>query len=35
MSAKVLVVEDEAPLSELLSYNLSAEGFAVRPRPCR
>jgi two-component system phosphate regulon response regulator PhoB len=30
MSAKVLVVEDEAPLSELLSYNLSAEGFAVR-----
>ncbi len=30
MNAKVLVVEDEAPLSELLSYNLSAEGFAVR-----
>lgn len=29
MSAKVLVVEDEAALLELLSYNLDAEGFAV------
>ena len=29
MSAKVLVVEDEAPLLEMLSYNLEAEGFKV------
>lgn len=29
MNAKVLVVEDEAPLLEMLSYNLSAEGFKV------
>ncbi|MFM9846875.1 MAG: response regulator, partial [Hyphomicrobiaceae bacterium] len=29
MNAKVLVVEDEAPLSELLRYNLEAEGFKV------
>ena len=27
--AKVLVVEDEAPLAELLRYNLEAEGFRV------
>ena len=27
MSAKVLVVEDEAPLAETLCYNLEAEGF--------
>jgi two-component system, OmpR family, phosphate regulon response regulator PhoB len=29
MSAKVLVVEDEESLVELLQYNLSAEGFRV------
>ncbi len=29
MTAKVLVVEDEAALAELLRYNLSAEGFKV------
>lgn len=29
MSAKVLVVEDEAPLAEMLRYNLKAEGFNV------
>ena len=29
MGAKILVVEDEAALSELLSYNLSKEGFEV------
>jgi two-component system phosphate regulon response regulator PhoB len=29
MCAKVLVVEDEEGLSELLSYNLQKEGFAV------
>lgn len=29
MSAKVLIVEDEAPLAELLRYNLEAEGFEV------
>ena len=29
MSARVLVVEDESALSQLLSYNLSKEGFAV------
>ena len=29
MSAKVLVVEDELPLAEMLSYNLEAEGFDV------
>lgn len=29
MAAKVLVVEDEAPLSELLRYNLEAEGYKV------
>lgn len=29
MSAKVLIVEDEAPLAELLRYNLEAEGFQV------
>jgi two-component system phosphate regulon response regulator PhoB len=29
MSAKVLIVEDEAPLAELLRYNLEAEGFRV------
>ncbi|MCL4767581.1 MAG: phosphate regulon transcriptional regulator PhoB [Hyphomicrobiaceae bacterium] len=30
MTAKVLIVEDEAPLAELLRYNLEAAGFAVR-----
>lgn len=29
MSVKVLIVEDEAPLAELLRYNLEAEGFEV------
>jgi two-component system, OmpR family, phosphate regulon response regulator PhoB len=29
MVAKVLIVEDEAPLMELLRYNLEAEGFRV------
>lgn len=29
MTAKVLIVEDEAPLAELLRYNLAAEGFEV------
>ncbi len=29
MCAKVLVVEDEAAISQLLSYNLRAEGFEV------
>jgi len=29
MSAKVLIVEDEQPLAELLRYNLEAEGFRV------
>ena len=29
MSAKVLIVEDEAPLAEMLRYNFEAEGFRV------
>jgi two-component system, OmpR family, phosphate regulon response regulator PhoB len=29
MTAKVLVVEDEMPLAEMLEYNLEAEGFRV------
>jgi phosphate regulon transcriptional regulator PhoB len=29
MAAKILVVEDEAPLAEMLRYNLAAEGFEV------
>jgi two-component system phosphate regulon response regulator PhoB len=29
MSAKVLVVEDEEPISQLLAYNLQKEGFSV------
>ena len=29
MTAKVLIVEDEAPLAEMLRYNLEAEGFEV------
>jgi two-component system, OmpR family, phosphate regulon response regulator PhoB len=29
MTARVLIVEDEAPLAELLRYNLEAEGFLV------
>jgi two-component system phosphate regulon response regulator PhoB len=29
MTARVLIVEDEAPLAELLRYNLEAEGFQV------
>ncbi len=30
MTAKVLIVEDEAALAEMLRYNLEAEGYAVR-----
>ena len=30
MAAKVLIVEDEAALAEVLRYNLEADGFAVR-----
>lgn len=30
MGAKILVVEDEETLSEILEYNLSSEGFSVR-----
>jgi two-component system phosphate regulon response regulator PhoB len=30
MSATILIVEDEASIQELLSYNFEAEGFAVR-----
>lgn len=29
MAAKVLIVEDEAPLAELLRYNFESEGFEV------
>jgi two-component system phosphate regulon response regulator PhoB len=29
MSAKVLVIEDEEPISQLLAYNLTKEGFTV------
>ena len=29
MSAKVLIVEDEQPLAEMLAYNLETEGFVV------
>lgn len=29
MSAKVLIIEDELPLAELLRYNLEAEGYRV------
>jgi two-component system phosphate regulon response regulator PhoB len=29
MTAKVLIVEDEAPLAEMLRYNLESEGFRV------
>ena len=29
MTAKILIVEDEEPLTLLLRYNLEAEGFAV------
>lgn len=29
MTAKILVVEDEAPLAEMLRYNFEAEGFDV------
>jgi len=29
MTVKVLIVEDEAPLAELLRYNLEAEGYEV------
>lgn len=30
MSAKILVVEDEQDLAEMLTYNLEAEGYVVR-----
>ncbi|MFO7297604.1 MAG: phosphate regulon transcriptional regulator PhoB [Pseudomonadota bacterium] len=30
MGAKVLIVEDEAPLAELLRYNFEAEGYQVQ-----
>ena len=30
MAAKILIVEDEAPLAELLRYNLEAEGYRRR-----
>src|SRR5579883_3019503 len=30
MTAKILIVEDEEPLTLLLRYNLEAEGFSVR-----
>ena len=30
MSASILIVEDEAPIHELLAYNLRSEGFRVR-----
>jgi two-component system phosphate regulon response regulator PhoB len=29
MSARILIVEDEAPLTEVLRYNLEAEGYEV------
>lgn len=29
MAATILIVEDEAPLAEILRYNLEAEGFSV------
>jgi two-component system phosphate regulon response regulator PhoB len=29
MTAKILIVEDEAPLAEMLRYNLESEGFLV------
>lgn len=29
MAAKIIVVEDEAPLVELLKYNLQSEGYEV------
>ncbi|MCB1402606.1 MAG: response regulator, partial [Rhodobacteraceae bacterium] len=29
MCAKILVIEDEEPISQLLAYNLSKEGFTV------
>src|SRR3990172_3024671 len=29
MAAKILIVEDESPLAEMLRYNLEAEGFRV------
>ncbi len=30
MTATILIVEDEAPIQELLAYNFEAEGFRVR-----
>jgi two-component system phosphate regulon response regulator PhoB len=31
MTASILIVEDEEPIQVLLTYNLQAEGFRVRP----
>ena len=31
MSARILIVEDEEPLTMLLRYNLEAEGTRSRP----
>src|SRR6476660_2322977 len=31
MSARILIVEDEEPLTMLLRYNLEAEGYEVEP----
>ena len=35
MSARILIVEDEEPLTLLLRYNLEAEGYEVEPRARR
>ncbi len=33
MSPRILIVEDEEPLTMLLRYNLEAEGYEVEIRP--
>ena len=33
MAASILIVEDDAALSELLEWNLKAEGYDVRVTP--
>ena len=35
MTARILIVEDEEPLTLLLRYNLEAEGYAVETVPRR